>query len=93
MTLHCNERRGKYNSLKLRALSVFDNRGWSSPRSWATLAEFDPYRAAYSYLRRLYKLKLLERAFDEYGSLFYRMNSRGANRLAWLRTRHGRVLK
>ena len=93
MTLHCNERRGKYNSLKFRALSAFENREWLSPRSWATLAEFDPVRAAYSYLRRLHKLKLLDRAFDQYGMVLYRMNSRGANRLGWLRARLGRALK
>ena len=79
--------RGRYNRLKLQALSVFERRGWLSPRSWAMLATFEPVRAAYSYLRFLYKQKLLDRAFDERGMLLYRINSRGVDRLVWLRTR------
>jgi hypothetical protein len=80
------QQHGKYNSLKLRALSAFENRGWLSPRTWAALAKFNPVRAAYSYLRRLYIWKLLDRAVDECGLLLYRMNSRGSERLNWLRS-------
>jgi hypothetical protein len=76
---------GKYNVLKLRALTAFENRGWLSPRSWAVVARFTPARAAYSYLKRLYRSQLLERGFDQRGLLYYRLSERGANRLAWLR--------
>ena len=77
--------RGKYNLLKLRALSTFENRGWLSPRAWAVLVKFTPVRAAYSYLKRLHDWKLLDRARDQNGLLLYRLNHRGATRLQWLR--------
>jgi hypothetical protein len=74
-----------YNSLKLRALTVFEDRGWLSPPAWAVLAGFYPVRASYSYLKRLLKWKLLERSLDRRGLLLYRLSRRGAERLAWLR--------
>jgi hypothetical protein len=77
--------RGKYNLLKRRALSVFENRGWLSPPSWAILASFYPIRASYSYLLRLHRWKLLDRMLDRRGLLLYRLNDRGADRLSWLR--------
>ena len=92
MTLQ-RQMRGRYNRLKLHALSVFERRGWLSAQSWAMLATFEPVRAAYSYLRFLYKQKLLDRAFDERGMLVYRINRRGLDRLAWLRTRMGDLPK
>jgi hypothetical protein len=76
---------GKYNSLKLRALTTFENRGWLSPPAWAVLTEFYPVRASYTYLKRLHRWKLLERTLDGRGLLLYRLNSRGAGRLEWLR--------
>jgi hypothetical protein len=76
---------GRYNSLKLRALSTFENRGWISPPSWAILAGFYPVRAAYSYLKHLWRWKLLDRDLDRRGLLLYRLSARGAERLAWLR--------
>jgi len=76
-----------YNSLKLRALTVFEDRGWLSPPAWALLARFYPVRAAYSYLKHLWRWKLLDRALDRRGLLLYRLNTRGAERLAWLRER------
>ena len=75
----------KYNSLKKRALTVFEDRGWLSPPAWAVLAHFYPIRASYSYLKHLWRWKLLDRALDRRGLLLYRLNSRGAARLAWLR--------
>jgi len=75
----------KYNRLKIRALSVFVNRGWLSPPAWSVLANFYPVRAAYSYLKRLHRWKLLDRAFDRRGLLLYRLNRRGTERLQWLR--------
>jgi len=75
----------KYNMLKIRALTVFENRGWLSPPAWAVLASFYPVRAAYSYLKRLHKWKLVERTLDSRGLLLYRLSERGAKRLEWLR--------
>jgi hypothetical protein len=75
----------RFNSLKTRALSAFENRGWLSPAAWAALAGFHPVRAAYSYLKRLHNWQLLERAHDHRGLLLYRLSRRGAERLEWLR--------
>jgi hypothetical protein len=75
----------KYNSLKLKALAVLEGRGWISPPTWAVLAGFYPVRASYSYLRRLYGWKLVERSLDRRGLLLYRLSDRGSQRLAWLR--------
>ena len=77
--------RGEYNSLKKHALSVFEDRGWLSPPAWAVLAGFYPVRASYTYLRRLHQWKLLDHMLDRRGLLLYRLNARGAQRLAWLR--------
>ncbi len=75
----------RYNSLKLRTLSIFENRGWLSPPAWAVLAKFYPIRASYTYLKRLWNWRLLDRALDPRGLLVYRINRRGSGRLAWLR--------
>ncbi|MEQ1574392.1 MAG: hypothetical protein ABL993_09125 [Vicinamibacterales bacterium] len=75
----------KYNSLKRHALTIFEHRGWLSPPAWAVLASFYPVRAAYSYLKHLYRWKLLERTLDRRGLLLYRLSRRGAQRLEWLR--------
>ncbi len=75
----------KYNLLKLRALGVFEDRGWLSPRAWAVLVNFHPTRAAYSYLKRLHAWRLLDRTVDRRGLLLYRLSGRGAERLRWLR--------
>jgi len=74
-----------YNSLKRRALATFEDHGWLSPPAWAVLARFYPTRAAYSYLKHLWRWKLLDRSLDRRGLLLYRLSSRGARRLAWLR--------
>jgi len=77
----------KYNSLKRDALAIFEDRGWLSPPAWGVLAKFYPLRSSYSYLRRLHRWKLLDRTLDRRGLLLYRLNARGAQRLAWLRRR------
>jgi hypothetical protein len=77
----------KYNLLKIRALGIFENRGWLSPPAWAILASFYPVRAAYSYLKRLHRWKLLDRTLDRRGLLLYRLSRRGVDRLHWLRSR------
>jgi len=77
--------RGQFNSLKRQALATFENRGWLSPPAWAVLAGYYPLRAAYTYLKRLHRWKLLDRTLDRRGLLLYRLSDRGAQRLAWLR--------
>ena len=75
----------KFNSLKIRALETFEGRGWLSPPAWAILASFYPVRAGYSYLKRLYRWKLLDRTLDTRGLILYRLSRRGEQRLSWLR--------
>ena len=77
--------RTKYNSLKCRALGVLENRGWLAPAAWAALATFTPTGAAYSYLKRLHRWHLLDRAHNDRGRLVYRLNAKGSERLSWLR--------
>jgi len=77
--------RGQFNSLKRHALATFENRGWLSPPAWAVLAGYYPVRAAYTYLKRLHRWKLLDRTLDRRGLLLYRLSDRGAQRLQWLR--------
>ena len=74
--------------MKLRALEAFENRGWLSPPAWAVLTGSYPVRAAYTYIsRHLWRWKLVDRSLDRRGLLLYRLNSKGAARLAWLRER------
>lgn len=77
----------RFNSLKRRALAAFEDRGWLSPPAWAVLVGFYPVRASYSYLKRLHKWRLLQRALDRRGLLLYRLSPRGHERLGWLRER------
>ena len=74
-----------YNQMKLRALAAFQGRGWLSPPEWAVLAGYYPVRAAYTYVKRLWNWKLVERQLDRRGLLLYRISVRGQARLAWLR--------
>jgi hypothetical protein len=83
----------KYNVLKLQALTVFEGRGWLSVPAWAVLASFYPVRASYSYLKRLYRWRLLERTLDRRGLLLYRLSDQGARRLIWLRANSSRLRK
>ncbi len=77
--------RRPYNKRKLEALTAFENRGWLSPGAWAVLAGYYPLRAGYSYLKRLWDWRLLDRKLDRRGLLLYRLSEKGQARLAWLR--------
>ena len=75
----------RYNKLKEHALQVFERHGgWLSPPAWAVLAGFYPIRAAYSYLLRLHRFGLLERAHSQ-RSILYCLSIRGKRRLEWLK--------
>jgi len=74
-----------YNELKREALAIFDSHDWLRPPDWALLARFWPPRSAYSYLKRLWFWRLLERRRDARGLLVYRLSDRGRDRLRWLR--------
>jgi hypothetical protein len=70
-----------YNQMKLQALAAFEDRGWISPPAWAVLSGYYPVRAAYTYIKRLWTWKLLERRLDRRGLLLYRISERGRGRL------------
>ena len=76
----------KYNSLKIRALEAFEDRGWINPVLWAVLVGFYPARSSYSYLLRLHRFGLLLRRRNARGLIFYALSKHGAKRLAWLRS-------
>ncbi len=73
------------NELKLKALGIFENRGWLNVPAWATLAGYYPIRSAYTVLKRFHRWHLLECRLDARGLLLYRISDRGRARLAWLR--------
>ena len=74
-----------YNEMKLRALTTFEGRGWLSVPAWAVLAGYYPLRAAYTYMKRLWRWELVDRQLDRRGLLLYRLSERGQARLEWLR--------
>ena len=74
----------KTNSLKLRALKIFKERGKINPRAWAVRAKFIPVRSAYTYLLRLHRFGLLDRTYDQAGEILYGLSVRGSARLQWL---------
>src|SRR5207302_8412756 len=72
--------RTQFNSLKRRALEVFAMYGPLNPRAWAPRANMFPIRSAYSYLLRLHRFGLLDRAHDSSGFLIYAISERGRAR-------------
>jgi hypothetical protein len=74
------------NSLKRRALDVFVLYGKLNPAAWALVARMRPARAAYTYLLRLHRYGLLNRARDPKGHLIYSISERGRERLQWLQS-------
>jgi hypothetical protein len=77
------------NTLKIRALEIFETYGSLNPPTWAALAEFFPIRAAYTYLLRLHRFGLLNRTRDQSGLLLYTLSDRGRERLRWLTIPNG----
>src|SRR4051794_23601680 len=76
------------NSLKRRALEIFERYGRLNPPAWAVLANMRPTRSSYSYLLRLHRFGLLNRERDTRGFLIYTISERGRERLNWLSSLH-----
>ncbi len=78
----------RYNKLKIRALEVFAFApvAWFKPSEVAERLDFVPRRAAWTYLKRLWKFGLLERHTSGPGTLRYKLSEGGATRLRWLRS-------
>jgi hypothetical protein len=76
-----------YNTLKIRTLNVlaFAPGAWFRPGEVADRLNFVPRRAAWSYLKRLWGLGLLQRRSFGVGTLKYKISERGVARLRWLR--------
>jgi hypothetical protein len=75
-----------YNKLKLKVLSLLANTGgdWLTPRDAAEQLDFRPPRSAWSYFKRLWRFRLLERSSNGTGSLKYRISKQGIARLQWI---------
>jgi hypothetical protein len=75
----------RYNKLKIRTLKVFAFApgAWFRPGEVADRLDFVPRRAAWTYLKRLWKLGLLQRDSLS-GALKYKISERGIARLRWL---------
>jgi hypothetical protein len=82
----------RYNRLKLKTLSVFAScrDQWLSPGDVAEQLNFFPARSAWTYFKRLWKFRLLERRSDGRGTLQYKISDCGLARLRWLRSRRDR---
>lgn len=80
----------RYNKLKTRTLKVFAFApgAWFKPSEVAERLDFVPRRAAWTYLKRLWRFGLLERRYWGKGTLEYRISEGGEARLRWLRSQH-----
>ena len=76
----------RYNKLKLRTLSVlaFAPGAWFRPGEVAERLNFVPRRAAWTYLKKLWRFGLLQRRFLSRGTLKYKISEKGMARLRWL---------
>lgn len=82
------KRKAQFNSLKIRALAAFQDRGWIDPPTLAAITGLYPSRAAYSYAKRLWAFGLLQRRKDARGLLVYSLSPKGKQRLIWLTNNH-----
>lgn len=75
----------RYNKLKVRTLDVFAfaPSAWFTPKEVANRLDFVPRRAAWTYLKRLWRFGLLDRSSVS-GKLKYKISERGMARLRWL---------
>jgi hypothetical protein len=75
-----------HNKLKIRTLKVFAFApgAWFRPGEVADRLDFVPRRAAWTYLKRLWRFRLLERRFGGAGTLQYRISETGLARYRWL---------
>jgi DNA-binding IclR family transcriptional regulator len=78
----------RYNKLKIRTLTVFAFApgAWFRPTEVAERLDYHPRRAAWTYLKRLWNLGLLERHSIGTHTLKYKISERGFARLRWLRS-------
>jgi hypothetical protein len=81
----------RYNKLKIRTLKVFAFApgAWFKPNEVAERLDFVPRRAAWTYLKGLWKFGLLERHTSGTGTLKYKLSDEGAARLRWLHSQSG----
>ena len=77
----------RYNKLKVHTLEVFGFApgAWFKPAEVGERLDFVPRRAVWTYLKRLWRMGLLERRSFGAGTLKYKISERGVARLHWLR--------
>ena len=77
-----------YNGRKKHVISKMLGRGWMRPGDVCIETHLWPIRSMYSYLKRLWKMKLLNRRHNggKGGPLLYKVSKRGQDRLVWLRS-------
>lgn len=76
----------RYNKLKRRPLSLFEDGYWLRPSEAAERLNVYPQRSAWTYFKRLWSFCLLERRSIGKGTLEYRISEAGLARLHWLRS-------
>ena len=76
-----------FNQFKLVVLQAMEQGQFMYPGSVAVAVSAYPSRMMWTYLRRLWRWKLLERSQDARGRIVYRLSERGQARLAWLKAR------
>jgi hypothetical protein len=70
-----------YNERKFQTLLLFEDGSWLRPEAYAWKLGVHPARAAYSYLKGLWRWGLLIR---REAPVCYRISERGRERLVWL---------
>jgi len=78
-------KRELYNSKKKCVLEILEDGTWMDIPALAGKAKIDPVRRSYTYLAHLEGLNLLTRGYNSGGKLYYRITTRGLERLNWLR--------
>ena len=78
----------RYNELKQDVLSIFItvDGEWIAASEAAKRLNFAQARSAWTYLKRLWSFRLLERRSRGRGTLEYRITDLGRSRLRWLRS-------
>jgi len=75
----------QYSELKRQMLAVFEEANWLRADKVAEQLNFYPQRSAWAYLKRLWRLGLLNRRSIGQDTLEYCINDAGLGHLRWLR--------
>jgi len=76
---------------KVQMLELFVEHGALRPDEYASLADFVPQRAAWSYLMHYHRNGLLKRGRNRAGRVIYNIGPNGARYLLWWKAQGYRV--